>query len=303
MKPSKVLLLCGVFLVSLIGTSLYLERLPREPAGFASVDAAAGKQDKPRLIELQNIAAESYLIVSSSGTVLADHRASREVPIASLTKIMTALLLAEHGVGQSILITPDAKAVAPKRSGIPAGMILALEAARTLILVESDNDVAEAAAASVGSRIDPQNPSPRDAFVHAMNEKARRIGMTHTHFENPTGLDAAGHYSSAEDLALLVNYISQKHPAFWDITADPPRRIVTESGAAFAVQTTNVLRNYPGLVAAKTGLTDEAEGALILRYRTLGYPEDLTIVILRSSDRFGDAERILLQVQAALKRI
>jgi D-alanyl-D-alanine carboxypeptidase len=297
---STTLIALGVFLVSLIGTSLYLREF--NGMDFAAVSEIGSEAPASPHVVFTGIQAESFIIETASGGVVAERNAGEEHAIASLTKVMVGFLTREYGEGHVVLITPESKSVPPKHSSLAVGMKLSAEAAREIMLVESDNDIAEAIAASLGSVLDPSNPSPRAAFIHAMNEKAKRLGMIHTHFTNPTGLDAEDHFSTAADVARLVNYITQRYPTFWDVTAEPPRSVRTESGAAVTISTTNILHNYPGLVGAKTGLTDVAEGALILRYRILEYPEDFTIVILRSPDRFGDGERILNQLRSALKR-
>lgn len=302
MKASNLFFLSLIFLVSLLATSVYLAALDFEEQGLGFVGGASPRPSASPLLELGGIQAESFVVASLSGEKLAGRNETREVPIASLTKTMTALVAIEYGRNASILISPSAKSVPPKSSSLPAGTVLGLESARTLLLVESDNDIAEAIAESVGPLIDLSRPSPRDGFVRAMNKKAQSLGMSGTHFENPTGLDGTAHYSTAEDLARLANYIALKYPDFWSITAEPPRSVQTLAGRAVPLHSTNLLKDYPGLIGAKTGLSDEAEGALILRYRMTEFPEDLTIVILRSPDRFRDGETILKELKRLLRR-
>ncbi len=305
MFNQRTILGTGVFLFSMLTASVLIAGLenslsnaaPKASANFKPNYAAAISLP---LIDGDAIEAESYIVSTASGVVLKEKESQKQFPIASLTKIMTALLLKERGGEAVILISDTAKNAAPKQSDLPIGETITGETARILILVESDNDVAEATAAAVGTEIEP-NMKPRDAFIRGMNKKASRLGMYSTHFQNPTGLDDLNHYSSAADLAKLLAYIDLRHPDFWDITASPPSAVQGLSGKTYAIKSSSLLVSYPGLVGMKTGLTDEAMGALALKYRLTEFPEDIYLILLRSPDRFRDGERLLAAVRRAFQ--
>lgn len=296
-----------VFLMSLLGTSVWISQKERElnlrdsgAAIYHTVPAAVGKRPLP-ILDATNIKAEAFVVGTASGEIMAERNKDFKVPIASLTKIMTGLLLEERGGDSVIWLTPEAQKTEPKLSALPAGTMLAKDAAATLLLVESDNDIAESIAASIGIFFDAKVSFPRESFINGMNKKAVTLGMHDTHFENPTGLDSLGHYSTASDLFRLVRYVSQKYPDFWDRTANPPDSVTSLSGARINLTSSNLLIGHPGLMGGKTGLTDEALGALVLKYRTEYFPEDLIIVILRSYDRFKDGEAFLREIEKVFK--
>lgn len=294
----------ATFIVSLVLGSATLTAWQRYSVsiyqGTAALLPLASSGALPAL-NPSSITAEAYLVRTLSGGALALYNASEVHSMASLTKIMTALLARERGGGTDVRVMPEAKDVSPKHSAIPAGEAISDDAAFDLLLVESDNDVAEAIAHSVGARIDEQTAAdPRSSFIRAMNKKAQAIGMRSTHFDNPSGLDSAGQYSTAEDFFLLVRYASEKFEDFWDATARPPPYVTSRNGTRYPVRSSNILDDK-GIVGVKTGFSDNAEGALILRYRIKEFPEDFVIVVLRSEDRFGDGERLMTSIRQAFR--
>ena len=126
-----------------------------------------------------------------------------------------------------------------------------------------------------------------------MNEKVRSLALANTHIENPTGLDAEGHYASAEDLARIAAYAREKYPRLWEISRTTDTVVYSGSGAPHRIKTTDeLLYEFPGILGSKTGFTDNAQGALMLLYPVRRYGTAI-IVILRSDDRFGDGRRII----------
>ena len=308
----RVTAAAGVFFVTLVGTSVALvssensrlaekpaatdafSQLPRTPKYAAGIVLATVNTDK--------IQAESFIAATESGVVLASRNTDAEVPIASLTKIMTALMLKELGGDLTITLTESAKRVTPKISDVPVGEELAANTAKTMLLVESDNDIATAIAETVGQKLRSDNTSAEDVFRRAMNQRARELGLSRTHFRNPTGLDEFGHLSTATDLFRLVQYIDANRPGFWDETASPPKSVTSLSGRKYPIKSSSLLLSHPGIIGIKTGLTDNAEGALVIRYRFTDFTEDIIVVILRSPDRFRDGELLLGAIERAFRR-
>ncbi|MBI4134833.1 MAG: D-alanyl-D-alanine carboxypeptidase [Candidatus Sungbacteria bacterium] len=289
------------FVASLVASSMVLVAWERTTsrAGHAAVLPAAASRALPK-VHADGITAEAFLVKTLSGEVLAERNTGVIYGVASLTKIMTGLLAREHGSDVDVWITPRVKEVVPKLSTVPVGDILPISSALALLLVESDNDIAEAIADSVGARIDARVPEPRDAFIRAMNKKAISLRMSSTHFDNPSGLDSGLQYSSAEDLFTLIQYVIGKYPDFWDVTANPPASVRNLSGGAHRVKSSSLLRDEE-IVGVKTGLSENAKGALVLLYRTPYFPEDIAIIILRSNDRFGDGERLVAAIRRAFR--
>ncbi|MBI2096639.1 MAG: D-alanyl-D-alanine carboxypeptidase [Candidatus Sungbacteria bacterium] len=294
-----------VFAISLLGTSVLIVR---ESQSLQQAAVATAVKISPHYaagislpaINTDGVKAESFIITTASEVVLKRQNAAARVPMASLTKIMTALILEERGENAVILLSDLAKRALPKQSSLAAGETITQETAKTLLLVESDNDVAEAIAAAIGPLLNP-GLAPREAFIQGMNQKALPLGMANTHFENPTGLDGAAHYSTAADLAKLLAYIDRRYPNFWDGTATPPSHIQTLSGKSYKIKSSSLLVSYPGLLGIKTGLTDEALGALAIKYRLTEFPEDIYIILLRSPDRFRDGETLLNATRRAFQ--
>ena len=120
--------------------------------------------------------------------------------------------------------------------------------------------------------------------------------MTHSHFENPTGLDAESHAASAEDLARLAEYIARRHPELLEIARTREVTVRSRSGGEYAITNTNeLLSEFPALLGGKTGLTDKAKGTLLLWYPA--GEKTALIVILGSDDRFGDGRKLIRWIE------
>lgn len=306
-KPFEFLLITLVFSVSLMGTSLSLrleeETLKASASNFFSAfPFAMGKRSLPE-IKSENILAEAFLIATASGDVLAEKNADTPLPIASLTKIMTALVLRQLPAGTEIRLSERSKQVSPKHSKLPAGTVISKEAAETLLLVESDNDIAEAIAESGGIYFNARTSNSRESFVDEMNKMAITLSMRSSTFKNPSGLDEGDHRSTAKDLFRLMRHVDQAHPDFWSVTENPPKTIAALTGVAYPVKSSNLILGTKGLLGAKTGLSEEALGALVFEYRNQVYPEDLIVIVLRSPDRFGDAERLIGAIDRAFSAL
>lgn len=243
-----------------------------------------------------SVSASSMLVTRiDTEEVLYQKNADEKRAIASLTKLMTGVLLFEH-TDPLALITfgEDAKKLndsTAKKSEVPAGETVKAEDAAKLLIVESDNDAAFAIAGAF---------SPVADFVRAMNQKAAEIGMLQTHFANPAGLDDPQNYSTARDLTQLVRYAYEKYNNLWSVSRIAAGTIIGVSGKEYHfINTNQLLKELPDKIyGGKTGMTDEAQGALILLYQPMPR-EIVSIVILGSRDRFQDARNIIQWINAA----
>ena len=159
-------------------------------------------------------------------------------------------------------------------------------------LVASANDAMAAAADAVGPTI-----------IDEMNRTAKVLGLSQTHFSNPTGLDldleTAGAYGSAYDVALLVTSFMQRYPTLFGATAKPSVTITSGDVLLNATSTDTPLLDIPGLVGAKTGYTDLAGGNLIAVFDIeIGHP--LIAVVLGSTreKRFEDIRALVVAVRS-----
>ncbi|MCU0280801.1 MAG: serine hydrolase [Acidimicrobiia bacterium] len=184
---------------------------------------------------------------------------------ASVTKVMTALVVVSQGVAPDEEVTISARAASEPigytgQQRTYQGEVWTVEALMSDMLVYSDNTASVALAEHTAGSV--------DAFVALMNEKAAELGMTATHFVNPNGLDADGHVSSARDLVTLGAAAIQE-PRITRITR---LKFVTfmPGGRIMEVKNTNrLLGTFPGVLGLKTGDTARA-GEVLLSYAVLG---------------------------------
>ena len=201
----------------------------------------------------------AFVFDADLGFVYYAQNADLELPEASCTKIMTALVAVEHAsLDQVITVGADAQAlVRPDSSfmGLHAGEKLTLRDLLYGLVLPSGNDAAVAIADGVGGTV--QN------FVAMMNQKAQALGLTHTHFMNPHGLGEDNHYTSAHDLAIMAA-AAMKVPALVQVTStlhyDIPQ---SADHAAYSLETGDDLlagarSPYPGAIGVKPGYTGDA---------------------------------------------
>jgi D-alanyl-D-alanine carboxypeptidase (penicillin-binding protein 5/6) len=174
---------------------------------------------------------------------------------ASLTKLITAMVAVDDAgsLGRVVQVPIQATQVIPSLMGLSAGERLTVGELLDGLFLDSGNDAAEALAGGI---------VPRDRFIRQMNQKAKTIGLTQSHFVNPSGLDAGGHLMSAHDLVHTAAYLDRYYPDLAAIAATKDIAIpATATHKAFHPHNVNLLLfNYPGATGLKTGLTDNAGG-------------------------------------------
>jgi D-alanyl-D-alanine carboxypeptidase (penicillin-binding protein 5/6) len=177
---------------------------------------------------------------------------------ASLTKLITAMVAVDDAgsLDRVVEVTPAATQIIPSVMGLSPGEHLTVRQLLAGLFLDSGNDAAEALA---------QGIVPRDRFIRQMNLKAGSMGLTASHFSNPSGLDAAGHVMSAHDLAHVAAYLDQYYPELATIAATKDIAIpATADHKAFHPHNLNLLLSrYPGATGLKTGLTDNAGGCML----------------------------------------
>jgi D-alanyl-D-alanine carboxypeptidase len=214
-------------------------------------------------------------------------------PLASITKLMTALVAYELlDDGETLLITNEAVKT-DGDSGLKEGEIFSLGDLSNLTLISSSNDGAMALGAKAGASIGT-GADPEVLFVKAMNFRAGQLGLSNTLFKNPTGLDLspteAGAYSSARDVAHLLEYIITTYPHVTSLTTEAETRITNTHGEYHEVANTNpTVSSIPGLIASKTGYTELAGGNLAVAFES-GLNHPVIVVVLGSGyeERFSD---------------
>jgi D-alanyl-D-alanine carboxypeptidase (penicillin-binding protein 5/6) len=225
--------------------------------------------------QLPPLSAQAALLGDSdTNQVLAAANANQGRPMASTTKIMTALLVLERANLADPVVVSPAALVGESSMGLAAGEVVAVEDLLWGLLLNSGNDAAMALAEHVAGSA--------DAFVALMNQRAAELGMRNTRFANPHGLDAPEHYSSAYDL-WLVTQEALKYPLFRSMVATPA---YTAAGRQLFNQN-ELLGSYPGADGVKTGTT-LAAGQNLVGSVTVDDHREIA-VILGSQDRYSDA--------------
>ena len=236
------------------------------------------------------------------GEVIYGLNEERQMPLASLTKMMTALLAVESfGENENLAVAPHAL-MTECDTGLFANETWNVHDLVSFTMLTSSNDGAGALAAAAGS-LWSSNPvlqstdSEVDLFVQKMNTRAAELGLMQTRYTNPTGLDeeVTGGLGSAEDMAKLLTYIWENEPDAIRHTNEIERDFV--SGDAFlhtAKNTNEYVNNISGLIGSKTGFTDMAGGNLAVMYDA-GMDHPLVVVVLGSTleGRFEDVETLV----------
>ena len=281
-------------LTAITGNNLpQVELLPQARPTLIDVPRVAAAPVKDaQAAKLAAQAKRAIVIDADSGAVLYSKNADEPAAMASIAKLMVALVTLEEMESLDQVIT------VPKE-------ILELEEASTLVgftpgekvrvsellvglLIASGNDAALTLAHGLAG--------DEAGFVELMNAKAERLGLSGTHFVNSTGLDAKGHQSTAREVAYLL-IEAGKVQRLRDLSQRANATVTTESGSAYYVSSTDKLLGQTDLdvLLAKTGTTDEAGAAFTLLAERDG--QRIAVVILDSPDRFTEAEHL---VKAAL---
>lgn len=238
----------------------------------------------------------AYIKDLNTGKVLYSKNASEKMPLASLTKVVTALTAAEI-LEDSDLVKIDYKQ-ANGNDGLVAGEHFRFGDLVNLTLISSSNNGASALAFAAGSIVDTKN-NPEKSFVDHMNILVKKIGMTDTEFKNETGLDEnneteAGALGSAKDISTLFEYVLRNEPKLLEATRAGVLTVRSKEGFEHHLKNTNeIINSLPNIVGSKTGYTEVAGGNLaVVIDPALNNP--VVIVVLGSSKegRFKDVERL-----------
>lgn len=238
----------------------------------------------------------SILMEVETGKILHEHNPHEQLAPASVTKIMTMLLIYEALDQERIkwddIVTTSAHAASMGGSQIflEVGEQQTVRDLTKAIVIASANDAAVAMAEFVSGS--------EDAFVTAMNKKAKDLGMINTHFVNPSGLDSPGHLTSAHDIALMSRELILKYPDVFKYATTRLDKIIHKTARGeeeFGLTNTNkLIRNYSGATGLKTGSTSQALYCISATAEKEGM--QLISVILGAPDpgvRFDSAMKLL----------
>lgn len=227
----------------------------------------------------------SAVIDVESGRILYSHNGDVETRIASLTKIMTAIVAIEQG-DLTEKVTVSRRAAGKEGSSIylKVGEEMTLSNLLYGLMLRSGNDAATAIAEHIGGS--------EAGFVFLMNQKAEELGLKHTQFRNPHGLDADGHYSSANDLAVLTAY-ALKNKIFAEVVKTEFKQAPNPHEKwNYSWRNKNKMLNmYEGADGVKTGYTKKALRCLVSSATRNG--QQLAVVTLNDGDDWRDHKRLL----------
>lgn len=232
----------------------------------------------------------------SKEIVLSEKRVNEVIPIASLSKLMTAVVALEnYNLDDTVAISGSAVSTYSTAGGLKEKEKISVKDLMFVTLIESSNDGAEALAEKMG----------REEFIFKMNKKAEELGMKNTRFVNPTGLDVFADSSEKEiketnvstpfDLEKLVVYILKSQPLIPQILSLSEKQVVSSSGVVHKLKNTNILlKEDSSYLWGKTGYTKEANGCIILILKNYASDYDGYIIniITGADDRFSEARKL-----------
>jgi serine-type D-Ala-D-Ala carboxypeptidase (penicillin-binding protein 5/6) len=261
-------------------------RADRLPSDVVGTQPIAG--DSSLTSAAPDISAAAGILVTADGRVLWSRRADVRRAMASTTKIMTALVVLDRAKLSDVATVPKAaEDVAQSPVNLTAGERLTVGQLLDIMLVESANDAAYTLAVHVGGSI--------SGFADLMNDKAASLGMLDTHYVNPHGLDAKGHYTSAADLALLAR-TAMANADFRRMVRQRSVSVPGPDGEKRVFESTDSLlrSGYEGLEGIKTGFTNDAGYCLVSAAKRNGV-ELFGVILGASSDaaRFTQTSTLL----------
>lgn len=257
---------------------------PMQAARLRVAPPVSSPVSQAQVSSLRSLSASGVLIVDlDSGQTVYESRASVPRPMASLTKLMTALLIVEHhDLDEWVTVPKSVETVEGSKANLKAGDRFQVGDLLTAMLVKSANDAAHVLAL--------YHSGTMDEFVAEMNARTRVLGLKGTTYENATGLDETAQRSTPRDLVWLTMYVLRE-PEIANRMAIRRATIVSQSGSVVDLTHTHTLMlNTPGILAGKTGTTDAA-GECLLSVLQVG-DRRLAVILLNSSDRYADMRTV-----------
>ncbi len=206
--------------------------------------------------------AQAYIVTDfDSGEVITSKNLSQKLPMASLTKVMTAVVALDLAkMDDEFIVSQKASNEIPTKVMLKEGERYTLEHLLNASLISSANDATQVIKEGIDAKYGEK------VFIEAMNQKAKFLGLINTHFTNPQGFDNSNHYSTVEDLAILSHYAIQNYPEISSMVASDTKDL-TKNGQdmRFYLQNWNGLMGvYPGVTGIKIGNTDNAQVCTIV---------------------------------------
>ena len=291
-KTGVALLSLALLLVVSGGTSLDAARAQQGPPESGASGPPPGSTPDTRASGPPQIEAEAWALVDEqSGLYLAGENPDEQLPMGSVNKIMTALVVLEEGVDldEEVTISEEAESYVGttySNVGLILGERVTVRDLLAATLIPSGTDAAYALAEHVGD-------GSVGNFVEMMNDEASAMGLEDTNFETPAGLDTTGNYSSARDLAAMTR-VALQDPLIAEIVDTADATISTQNREIEFSNTTQLLTTYPPATGVKTGTTPQAGANLVASAEA--NDESYISVVLGADDseeRFRASEALL----------
>lgn len=235
--------------------NLYLSVILITVILFSLLTIYAASEAASKSSSIGTSAKAATLYEPETGNFLYSKNAEERLPMASTTKIMTALVALESSsLDEEVII--DTRAVGTEGSSayLKENEVLTMEELLYALMLQSANDAAVAIACHISGSIED--------FANLMNEKAKAIGLSDTHFENPHGLDSEEHYTTAHDLAVIAAE-ALKNPIFKTVCSTYKKSFSSKDKARLYVNHNKLLKSYDGSIGMKTGFTKKSGRCLV----------------------------------------
>ena len=287
MKNLKKIILLMLVLLTLISNFYSInpkaDEIDVEDENYVEIISDDFDKSKPLKVSARNAIA----LDSKNNTVLWSQNGYEIVPMASTTKILTAIIAINYGnLDERVTISKNAAAIRGSTVGYKAGEEIAMRELLFGLMFKSGNDAAIAIAESIGGSV--------EKFSNIMNDYAKSLGVIDSHFESPHGLDGKKHYSSAYDLAILTSQ-GMKYEVFREIVGE---KIISRDKYNFTRDYQNInkiLHIIPNANGVKTGYTGGAGKCLVSSVKH--EDRNIIIVVLNCVDRWSQTEKIFNYVK------
>ena len=269
----------------------FITSISGDPSNLtASLKKPETEQNEQPIVEPLELEAVSACVFDiNKQEFIFEANADKQLPLASVTKLMTALV-AKENLPKNTLIEISKEAIMQEGdSRLNIGSTWQLSNILSAMLISSSNDAAFAVSSSIRDTIEPSDTK----FISLMNQKAQKLGLSQTYYLNTSGLDIsekeAGAFGSCKDMAKLMNYILSNHPELIEITTE---KSFTVNNIEFE-NTNKILSELPCLFGGKTGFSDLAGGNLIIAIdRGLNNPMILAVFGSSFDGRFEDIKKL-----------
>ncbi len=243
-------------------------------------------ESSPKLPTVE-ISAQSALSMEFDGDgikLLLQKDAQKILPIASLTKLMTALVVLEnYNLSEKITISQLAMDQEGEQGDLKLGQVFSVKGLLYVMLMESSNRASFSLAERLG----------RGSFIKLMNDRAVALGLNNTQFQDVSGLSSAS-YSTASDLAILTNYLFKNYPLFREIISKKEYNLFLPDGLFHhRLINTNKFLGQSNIVGGKTGFTEAAGGCFMTIQQNQSEDSYRINIVLGAEDRFSEMQKII----------